>query len=84
MQCWAYITDRAIFDPFFFSWVSSIFSKLQEIQIAHLKAQIEDIYIQEGQGHSTFRDRQDPLIVKKQTFYEKWAWQALEDAIPLS
>ena len=43
-----------------------------------------DIYILEGQGHSTIKDRPDPLNVKKKTFQEKWTWQALEGATPLS
>ena len=61
--------------------------KLQKIQrrtILHLKALIMDIIILEGQGHSTIRDGTNPLNVKKQTFQEKWAWQALEGATPLS
>ena len=61
--------------------------KLQEIQrraIRHLKALIMDIIVLKGQGHSTIRDSTDPLNVKKQTFQEKWAWQVLDAAMPLS
>ena len=61
--------------------------KLQKIQkptILHLKGLMVDIYILEGQGRSTIRDRTDPLNVKKQTFQEKWAWQVPEAATPLS
>ena len=61
--------------------------KLQKIQrrvILYLKALIMDIFILEGQGHSTIRDGTNPLNVKKQTFQEKWAWQVLETATPLS
>ena len=61
--------------------------RVQEIQrcaIHLLKALIMDIIFLKGQGHSTIRDSTDPLNVKKQTFQEKWAWQVLDAATPLS
>ena len=58
--------------------------KIQKPTIPHLKGLIVDIIILLGQEHSTIRDRPDPLNVKKQTFQEKWAWQAIEAATPLS
>ena len=61
--------------------------KLQKIQrraIPHLKALIIDINMLKGQGRFTIRDKANPLNLKKQDFQEKWAWQALEGATPLS
>ena len=75
------------FRSMFFRGFLLFSQKLQKIQkpaIPHLKGLIVDIYILEGQGHSTISDRPDPLNVKKKTFQEKWAWQVLETATPLS
>ena len=58
--------------------------KIQKLTIYHLKGLIVDIFILEGQGQSKIRNWPNPLIVKKQTFQEKWAWQVLEAATPLS
>ena len=58
--------------------------KIQKPTIRHLKGLIVDIINLEGQDHSTIRDWPESLNVKKQTFQEKWAWQAIEAATPLS
>jgi len=42
--------------------------KIQKLTIYHLKGLIVDILILEGPGHSTIRDRPDPLNVKKANF----------------
>ena len=52
--------------------------------ISHLKGLIMGILILEGQMRGISRDRISSLFVKKQTFQEKRAWQALEAATPLS
>ena len=49
-----------------------------------LKGLIVHIINLEEKEHSTIRDRPDSLNVKKQTFKEKWAWQAIKAATPLS
>ena len=75
------------FRPSFFVTFLQFFQqpiKIQKPKIPHLKGLIEKIITLEGQEHSTIRDRPDSLNVKKQTFQEKWAWQAIEAAMPLS
>ena len=56
---------------------------VQRPTIPHFKALIVDIEISERQGGGIIRDRPPILIVKKQTFWEKRAWQILEPAMPL-
>ena len=58
--------------------------KIQKLTIYHLKGLIVDIYILEGQGPSTIRNKPNSLNVKKQTFQENWVWQVLEAVTPLS
>ena len=80
------MTERAISDPRFFTFLQFPQQpiKIHKPTIPHFKGLIVVIIILEGQEHCTIRDRPDQLNVKKQTFQEKWAWQALEGAMPLS